>query len=155
MTPSSEVRIKIFREFSARRELVFQAMSDPKYVRQWFFPQRDVVLTIDQFDFVVQGQYHFHYQFPDGMASRVCGQFLRILRPELVEFTWTWEAPDRHADVQTLVTWQLEDIPSGTRLIVTHERLPDDYLPMFRPGWNQTIQHLANLLDSINNEGPD
>jgi|CXWL01.1.fsa_nt_gi uncharacterized protein YndB with AHSA1/START domain len=153
MTPSSDARIQIIREFSARRELVFQAMSDPTFVQRWFFPRRDVVLTIDQFDFAEKGHYRFHYQFPDGMTSKVCGQFLEIVRNESVEFTWTWEPPDPHADVQTLVTWKLEDIPTGTRLIVTHERLPDDYLPMFRPGWNQTIQHLAELLDSINNEG--
>lgn len=155
MTPSPDARIQIVREFSARRELVFQAMSDPKYVRRWFFPQRDVVLSIDQFDFIAQGQYRFRYQFPDGMTSRVCGRFLRIVQAELVEFIWTWEPPDPHANLQSLVTWQLEDIPGGTRLNVTHERLPDDYLPMFKPGWNHTIQHLAELLDSINNEGPD
>lgn len=153
MTPFSGGRISMVREFSARRELVFQVMSDAKFVRRWFFPRRDVVLTIDQFDFAVKGHYRFRYQFPDGMTSKVCGQFRRIVRDEFVEFTWTWEPPDPHADEQTLVTWQLEDIPSGTRLIVTHEQLPDDYLPMFRPGWNQTIQHLAELLDSINNEG--
>lgn len=153
MKPSSDTRIEIIREFSARRELVFQAMSDPKYVVRWFFPRRDVVLTIDQFDFTERGHYRFRYQFPDGMISKVRGQFLKIVRPELVEFIWTWEPPDPHADVKTLVTWQLEDIPNGTRLIVTHERLPDDYLPMFRPGWNQTIQHLAELLEPINNEG--
>ena len=149
MTPRSNARIEMIREFSARSEIVFQAMSDPKLVERWFFPRRDVVLTIDQFDFAVKGHYRFRYQFPDGVTSKVRGQFLKIVRPELVEFTWTWEPPDPHANVQTLVTWRLLGIPSGTRLIVTHERLPDDYIPMFGPGWTQTIQHLAELLESI------
>ncbi|MFO1043269.1 MAG: SRPBCC domain-containing protein [Planctomycetaceae bacterium] len=153
MTPFSGTRIEMIREFTARRELVFQAMSNAKFVQRWFFPRRDVVLVIDQFDFAMKGRYRFRYHFPDGTISKVNGQFLKIVRNESVEFTWTWEPPDPHANVQTLVTWQLEDLPSGTRLFVTHEQLPDDYIQMFGPGWNQTIQHLAELIDSLNNEG--
>ncbi len=153
MTPFSGPRNKMIREFTARRELVFQAMSDAKFVQRWFFPRRDVVLTIDEFDFAVKGRYRFRYQFLDGTISKVNGQFLKIVQNESVEFTWTWEPPDPHANVHTFVTWQLKDVHSGTRLIITHEKLPEDYIPMFRPGWNQTIQHLAELLDSINNEG--
>lgn len=35
MTPFSGTRIEMIREFTARRELVFQAMSDAKFVQRW------------------------------------------------------------------------------------------------------------------------
>lgn len=97
MTLFSGPRIEMIRDFTARRELVFQAMSDAKFVQRWFFPHRDVVLTIDQFDFAVNGHYRFRYQFPDGLISKVCGQFRKIVQRDLVVFTWTWEPPDPHA----------------------------------------------------------
>ena len=144
--------IELCREFPVSREKVFRALSEPEFVQRWFFPDREFVLRIERFDFEPHGRYRFLYQLPDGTVSKVHGQFLTIRRPELVEFTWTWEPPDPHADVQTLVTWRLEAIPNGTRLTVTHARLPDDYLPMFGPGWTQTIQHLAALLNSLPDE---
>lgn len=149
---SSDFQVEIRREFPTPREVVFRVLSEPEFVQRWFFPRKDVVLTIEQFDFVPNGRYRFLYALPDGTLSKVHGRFTSIRRPELVEFTWTWEPPDPHADEETLVTWRLEEIDGGTRLVVTHERIPDDYLPMFRPGWAQTIQHLAEVLESILHE---
>lgn len=152
MNSFSDFRIQINRVFSAPRDVVFRALSECELVQRWFFPRKDIVLTIDRFEFEPNGRYRFLYALPDGTISKVHGRFTNIVRLERVEFTWTWEPPDPHSDEQTLVTWRLEEIENGTRLVVTHERLPDDYRSVFEPGWMQTIQHLAEVLDSLHHE---
>ena len=67
---SSDFQVEISREFPTPRDVVFRVLHEPEFVQRWFFPRKDVVLTIEQFDFVPNGRYRFLYALPDGTLSK-------------------------------------------------------------------------------------
>ncbi len=141
---SNELRFQ--RVYPARRDLVFRALTEPELISRWFFPSADVTMRVDAFDLRVGEAYRFIYSFTDGAISRVTGKFLEIEPPSLLAFTWTWEPPDPHAGVETIVTFRLVDLNDSTELTVEHKRLPEAYRRIFTEGWPQTLLHLHHAL---------
>jgi uncharacterized protein YndB with AHSA1/START domain len=140
-------QVEVERKFNASAKVLFRVLSQAKFVQQWFFPDEEFRLSVEQFDFTVGGQYRFHYTLPDGSVSVVEGKYTRIVPDKRIEFTWTWLPPDPHAGIQTLVSMALEEQCGETTLRVTHERLPKDYSTIFVPGWKRTLEHLAAIVE--------
>jgi uncharacterized protein YndB with AHSA1/START domain len=62
-------------------------------------------------------------------------------------FTWTWEPPDLHAGIETVVSITLAPDDRGTRLRVRHEGLPtDESRDRHDAGWSGTLGRLSEVL---------
>lgn len=149
MISRSADKVEVERTFNVSADVLFRVLSQAEFVQQWFFPDKEFRLRVEQFDFTVGGRYRFHYTLPDGSVSEIAGRYIHIVPSQRIEFTWTWLPPDPHAGVETLVTMRLEEQGGQTTLRVTHERLPEDYLPVFTPGWKQTIEHLVAVVEGM------
>ena len=67
--------------------------------------------------------------------------------PHRLVFTWTWEPPDRHAGIETLVTVVLEASGDETEVVVTHDRFPTNASrDRHETGWDTTLDRLEVLL---------
>ena len=94
----SELEIVTTREFDAPIELVFDALTKPEHVRNWFAPFEDQV-KVCSIDLRVGGDYHIVFVTPDGAECSFRGTYMEIERPTRIVDTWLFEGwPDAWAD---------------------------------------------------------
>ncbi len=144
---ASQLSVLARRHIRASRAQVFRAFTDPEMLPRWFSPSADIGTEILAHDFRVGGRYRFGFRFPDGERNTVVGMFREIASPERLVFTWTWEPPDPHAGVETLVTVILREEDDGTEIVVTHDRFPHNEIrDRHDVGWQTTLDRLETLL---------
>jgi uncharacterized protein YndB with AHSA1/START domain len=81
--PSSNFRVTsryTTREFDAPIGLVFDVLTKPEHVRNWFAPFEDK-MTICSIDLRVGGKYHLVFVTDDGTECSFRGTYLEIERP--------------------------------------------------------------------------
>ena len=111
----SELEIVTTRKFDAPVELVFDVLTKPEHVRNWFAPFDDRV-TECSIDLRVGGDYHIVFVTPDGIECSFRGTYLEIERPTRIVDTWLFEGwPDAWADE----TVELSETDGVTTLTMT------------------------------------
>jgi uncharacterized protein YndB with AHSA1/START domain len=76
----SDLEIVTTREFDAPIELVFDVLTKPEHVRNWFAPFEDK-MTVCSIDVRVGGKYHMVFVTDDGTECSFRGTYLEIERP--------------------------------------------------------------------------
>jgi uncharacterized protein YndB with AHSA1/START domain len=93
----SELEIVTTREFDAPLELVFDVLTKPEHVRNWFAPF-ECVVTECSIDLRVGGDYHIVFVTGDGRECSFRGTYLEVDPPTRTVSTWLFEGwPDAHA----------------------------------------------------------
>ena len=94
----SDLEIVTTREFDAPIALVFDVLTKPEHVRNWFAPFEDHV-TECSIDLRVGGDYRIVFVTPDGKECAFRGTYLEIEPPTRIVDTWLFEGwPDAWAD---------------------------------------------------------
>lgn len=78
--------IFITREFDAPRELLWEAMTNPKHVVNWWGP-RGFTTTIETMDFRVGGEWKHVMRGPDGAEYPNHSVFKEIVKPEKIVYS--------------------------------------------------------------------
>jgi uncharacterized protein YndB with AHSA1/START domain len=81
-----EREIYIARDFDAPRELLWEAMTNPKHVVNWWGPQ-GFTTTIEKMDFRVGGTWKHVMRGPDGTEYPNKSVFKEIVKPEKIVFS--------------------------------------------------------------------
>ena len=114
-TPSDE-EIRMTRLFNAPRELVFEAMTKPEHVREWWGRLGDgYSVPVCEIDFRVGGKWRFVNRHPRGEAA-FHGEYREIVPPDRVVFTEIFE---EFPDSVSVVTAGLTEEGGKTRLTAT------------------------------------
>ena len=93
----NELEIVTTREFDAPIALVFDVLTKPEHVRNWFAPFEDT-MTVCSIDLRVGGNYHYVFVTGDGTECSFRGTFLEIEPPTRIVDTWLFEGwPDADA----------------------------------------------------------
>lgn len=147
----NEVRLPaalvVRRWYEAPQEVVFRAFTERQLLERWLCPAPDIALTVAELDLRIGGRYRLLYRMPDGRVVPVIGEYRTISPPKQLVFTWTWEPPDPHAGIETLVTVDLLERDSGTEVVITHERFPtEEKMRRHRSGWTGALERLDLLL---------
>ena len=124
--PSSPLTVVARHRYEAAPDRVFRAFTDPALLTRWFSPAAEIAIEVLVHELRPRGRYRFRYTQPSGERDVVTGEFCEISPPIRLAFTWTWEPPDHHAGIETLVTIELVADHGGTLVTVTHERFPDE-----------------------------
>jgi uncharacterized protein YndB with AHSA1/START domain len=112
----SDLEIRMTRLFSAPIGLVFEAMSKPEHVKQWWGNLGEgYSVPVCDIDFRVGGRWRFVNRHPQGEAG-FYGEYLEIDAPRRVVFT---EFFDPFPDNGSVVTSELTEEGGKTRLTVT------------------------------------
>jgi uncharacterized protein YndB with AHSA1/START domain len=148
--------VHVTRELPARREEVFRAWTQPDLFARWFTPPGNSSVSAD-LDVRPGGSYRItleRTQLVPG-TSYIVGEYLEVVPPERLVFTFGWEEPPPLANIQELatldsrVTVQLRDRGTATEISITHERLESPELRAFhRWGWETTLEQLAAVASS-------
>ena len=120
--------LRIVRRYAAPRPLVFEALTDPALLSQWFAPNDDFEAYVDRFEATADGSYRIEMRHASGNIHTCVGTIQEIRPPERLVYTWSWEGGEMG---ETLVTWELNEteineMNKGTELVLTHERFPND-----------------------------
>ncbi len=100
----NELEIVQTREFKAPIELVFDALTKPEHLRNWFAPFEDQ-MTVCDIDLRVGGEYHFVTVTPDGVECSFRGKFAEVEPPNRTAQSWLFDGwPDAWADEVTVLT---------------------------------------------------
>ena len=147
----SEREITVSRTFDAPRELVFEAMTNPKMVKQWLFGPEEWRMVVCEIDFRVGGKYRYVWRHKERGDMGMGGVYREIITPshivttELFDEDWTGG--------ETIVTTTFEE--KGGRTTVTStvryssEAARDGALKTgMLDGWGKAYDRLAEMLAS-------
>jgi uncharacterized protein YndB with AHSA1/START domain len=145
----SELEIITTREFDAPLELVFDVLTKPEHIRNWFAPWRDRV-TECSIDLRVGGSYHIVMVTPDGTECSFRGTYLEVVPPTRTVATWLFEGwPDAHA-VETTELHETDAVTTMTITLAFRDQAGRDHMTRFdgqEDGYNKMEDYLRSLLD--------
>ena len=108
----SELEILLTRDFEAPIELVFDVLTKPEHVRNWFAPFEDK-MTVCSIDLRVGGNYHMVFVTEDGTECSFRGTYLEVEPPTRTVETWMFEG---WPDVEAVETVDLHEANGVTKL---------------------------------------
>ena len=105
--------IVITRVFDARREMIWDAWTDPKQIVKWWGPP-GFTLTIHHMDVRPGGLWRSTMHAPDGAEYRNDCVFTEVVKPERIAYlTGLWTA---EGDANAEVSWTFEAQGENTKL---------------------------------------
>jgi uncharacterized protein YndB with AHSA1/START domain len=142
--PTAETSLQLKRTFSAPREKVFRAWTEPEALKQWFVPRDGMSTPTVEVDLRVGGKYRIVMKSPTGELYVAIGTYREVRFPEKLVFTWTFEGSELG---ETVVTLEFHDQNGSTELVLTHQFFPNkEERDKHTMGWNGCLDHLAKFL---------
>ena len=137
--------LTISRIFSAPRERVFAAWTEPEQIKQWFGP--DICQVVEaHVDLRVGGEYRFLAKNPEMGEFALRGEYREVTPPAKLIYTWQWEDDPDYVDRETLVTVEFVDLGNSTEVRLTHENLPGaESIKNHEHGWSGGFDKLERL----------
>lgn len=133
-------------QIAAKPERVFQALTDPAEVIQWWGQKGVYQATEYDADLRVGGGWHTAGDGPDGRHFVVKGTITEMNPPRVLAYTWmaSWTG-----DAQTVVRWELSPTEAGTRVRVLHKDLAGrpELAESYR-GWPRMLGWLQAFLEN-------
>jgi uncharacterized protein YndB with AHSA1/START domain len=139
--------LEVRRTYSAPREKIFRAWTDPKKVMQWFPPQGEYEAAATTIDLRPGGSYRWGLRkLPDGEPFWSVGTFLEIDPPRKLVYTWRWSSASESED--TIVTVEFHERGGGTELIIRHDRFASkDMRNQHEQGWQHCLVQLEEFIN--------
>ena len=145
----NELEIVTTRAFDAPIELVFDVLTKPEHVRNWFAPFTCQV-TECSIDLRVGGTYHIVFVTEDGTECSFRGTYLEIDRPTRIVDTWLFEGwPDAEA-VETVDLHETDGVTKATMSLAFRDRAGRDHMTRTdgqEDSWDKMEDYLRSLLD--------
>ncbi|HSY73884.1 MAG TPA: SRPBCC family protein [Dongiaceae bacterium] len=148
---TSDREILITREFNAPRELVWEAMTNPKHVVNWWGP-RGFSTTIEKMDFRVGGVWKHMMHGPDGTNYPNEKVFKEIVKPEKIVFSHGGRR-ENGPSVDAIATWTFDAIEKNKTRVSLRMVFPsaadrDFVVKEFGAieGGKQTLERLGEFL---------
>jgi uncharacterized protein YndB with AHSA1/START domain len=127
-------------QIAAPPERVFQALTDPRQLMQWWGQKGMYHSTSWTADVRPGGQWRCEgASDTDGSTYNVSGEYVDVDPPRLVSYTWlaSFSGP-----IKTLVRWELEADAGGTRVRLHHSGFaaaPEPAVQGHYQGWQRVI----------------
>lgn len=133
--------LTLVRRIKARPQVVFEAITTPEGIAQWWGPDTGPVLAAEA-DVRVGGRYRVRFRLLDGTEHESSGIYLELLRPERVVMSWRWTGGQEDPG-ESRVEFVLRAIPEGTELTFSHSQLHDeDSRRSHEDGWSGALNKL-------------
>lgn len=149
------LELTIRRKFPFPKDMVFEAWLKKEHLAKWMGPTPDINLNLTEIDPQNGGKYRFGFEERgcSDNTSYVHGEFLEILKPERLVFSWIWEEPLPEAGVYTLVTVDFTEVSEGTEITLLHQKFMDEEsCERHRDGWAGTLDKMECYFQGNNDE---
>jgi len=145
----NDLEIVTTREFDAPLELVFDLLTKPEHVRNWFAPFTDEV-TECSIDLRVGGNYHIVFVTENGRECSFRGTYLEVEPPTRTVATWLFEGwPDADA-VETVELAETDGVTKLTMKLAFRDRAGRAYMTKSdgqESSFDKMEDYLRSLLD--------
>ena len=149
-TTRTTIELVINRTFRARRALVFACWVEQEYKEQWQGAPEGFTVTFAEADIRVGGSFKLCMRSPEGVDHWLQGRYLRVVKPELLEFTHCWLDSDGQPGQETLVTITFADRGKGTELTLRQRGFSSaGSRNGHELGWTSTLDRLTTYLNEI------
>jgi uncharacterized protein YndB with AHSA1/START domain len=143
----SELEILTTRQFDAPIALVFDALTKPEHVRNWFAPFTCEV-TECSIDLRVGGSYHIVFVTDDGTECSFRGTYSEVEPPTRTVATWLFEGwPDADA-VETVDLHEADGVTTLTMKLAFRDQAGRDHMTRF-DGFQASFDNVATYLASL------
>lgn len=147
----SDLEVRMLRAFDAPRALVWEAMSNPEYVRRWY--GLDVLkMVVCEIDHRVGGKWRFVLRAPDGSEHAFSGEYREIQAPERVVHTENYEplGPGHEIIVTTTLREDAGRTTLTSKLVYRSKADRDGHLQSgMEHGANESHDRLWRLLTEL------
>ncbi len=150
VTTPTEREIHVERIFDAPRDRVFELLTNPELIPEWWGP-RGTTTIVDEMDVRDGGSWRYVTRNSDGSETAFRGTYREVSPPDRIVQTFEWEGMPGHVSVDTAV---FEDLGERTKLVstsifhTTEER--DGMLGSgMEEGMNETYQRLDELIERL------
>jgi uncharacterized protein YndB with AHSA1/START domain len=119
--------LTLVRRICARPSIVFEALTTPQGIAQWWGPDAGPVLLAET-DVRSGGRFRVRFRLLDGTEHESSGEYLDVVESKRLVMSWQWThggEPDEVGEVSR-VEIDLKRIDSGTEITLTHARLKTD-----------------------------
>jgi len=131
--------VRLERVLPAAREAVFEAWTRPDQMERWFSPRGSAEVEAEP---VPGGRLRVVMRDGD-VRIQHDGEFLEVIPPELL--TFTWRSPYT-GDRPSVVTIELFDEAGATRLVLSHRGLPPQERGSHAGGWGAIVDRLGAIV---------
>jgi uncharacterized protein YndB with AHSA1/START domain len=116
--------LTLVRRIRARPSIVFDALTTPAGIAQWWGPDAGPVLLAET-DVRIGGRFRVRFRMLDGTEHESAGEYLEIVEPKRLAMSWQWTdggEPEEAGDMSRIEI-DLKRIETGTEITFTHARL--------------------------------
>jgi uncharacterized protein YndB with AHSA1/START domain len=143
--------LHIQRTFSAPRQAVWDAWTQPEQFKQWYMPAPYTVPFCD-FDLRPGGKLHIDTKSPEGDIMPVIGEYVTVEEPSKLVLTNALLDADGNTLFNVRQTVTLTEKDNQTVLDITAEVLSaadgaDQFLAGMEPGFQQAFDQLSQLVN--------
>ena len=143
MQSQTNSSIRISRYFSESPQEVWQAWTDPKFVKSWFGSDPNGIVLDASLDVRLGGTFEVTFKNSDDTQFTCTGAYQEIEQYQRLVFTWTWK--DR-PEVRELVTLVFQAEQTGTLMIFEHANIDAGTTHDYETGWKSTFDKLERTL---------
>jgi len=140
-------QIEVTRQFSAPRELVFQAWTTPELIRRWWHANRGEIVSIEV-DLRVGGRWRYVMTAHGGFEVAFHGEYREVVPNERLVSTDIYEGRPE-AEAVTTVTFAEEPAGQTTVTILTQHASPDGRNQHLASGMEYGLQDALALMDEV------
>lgn len=138
--------LTLVRRIAARPSIVFEALTTPEGITQWFGPD-DGPVIIAETDVRIGGRFKVRFRMLDGTEHETNGEYLEVDPPARLAMTWRWQGDEDQDGHESRVEIDLRPVDGGTELVFTHAQLASDESAQgHKEGWNGALDKLERYL---------
>ena len=145
-TNVSDTSVVLSRVIKAPVEKVYQAWTDPAQLRLWFSPNVRWKKPIVESDPKPGGKHSIKMRHSDGDEMQINSRYVEVIPNSRISFSW--HSGDGFLKEESLVTVDLREIPEGTEITLTHDRLLDQNTKdQVNVGWSGCLGMLEDYFN--------
>ncbi len=137
--------LTLVRRIRARPSIVFEALTTPDGIAQWWGPDAGPVVLAET-DVRIGGRFRVRFQMLDGTELESTGEYLEIVEYKRLVMSWQWTSggePEEDGEVSRIEI-DLNRIDAGTEITFTHARLKtEDSRASHERGWAGALDKLV------------
>jgi uncharacterized protein YndB with AHSA1/START domain len=116
--------LTLVRRIRARPSIVFDALTTPDGIAQWWGPDAGPVLLAET-DVRIGGRFRVRFRMLDGTEHESTGEYLEVVESKRLVMSWQWTSggePEEGGE-ESRIEIDLKSTDTGTEITFTHARL--------------------------------
>jgi uncharacterized protein YndB with AHSA1/START domain len=142
--------LTLVRRIRARPSIVFDALTTPDGIAQWWGPDAGPVLLAET-DVRIGGRFRVRFRMLDGTEHESIGEYLEVVESKRLVMSWQWTRggePEEEGE-ESRIEIDLKSIDTETEITFTHARLRTEASRVSHErGWAGALEKLGRLFST-------